>query len=125
MSIYFIFLVFIIFVPFLLIYGPRYIYDYAIKDGSIHFIIFRLFSVYSLSLKDINAILIVSWLETGIGGTTLRLGNRFQKKCILIKKSTGLFHSIIITPSEPELFIKQAQDIKNGDSIQLKSDPKD
>jgi len=42
----------------------------------------------------------------------LKFGNRLWGDCVVIQKKSGLFRSVIITPDNPEEFIKSVQEAK-------------
>jgi hypothetical protein len=91
----------------LMAFSLRFVYDYRIEDRTIRFRLFNLIPIYSLSVDDIQTIQKISWRQAGIGGTTLRLGNRlFSLTGVLIQKRKGIFRKMVITPENPDEFIR-------------------
>jgi hypothetical protein len=85
--------------------GLRFIYEYRIRDNGIEFVIFGTISVYRVSVNNIESAEKISRRQLGIGGFTLRLGNRFMSTCVLIRKRRGPIRKIVITPADPDKFV--------------------
>lgn len=88
----------------LVMFALKYIYDYEIRDQCIQISLFRLIPLSRIKYRDIDSISVISFLEIGLAGLTLRLGNRFIKSAVLIQKKRG-FRRVIITPAWPEEFV--------------------
>lgn len=97
------------FVLFAVIFGLRFVYDYRIENRAIEIVLFHLVPIYRLPFEDIELIRKTSWSELGVGGITIRFGNRFAGQCVLIQKRNGWFRRIVITPNNADEFIGQVQ----------------
>jgi len=76
-----------------------------------------MFPVISINYLDILEIRRITFKEALRLNqlSTLRLGNRMWGNIVLIKKSTGFFRTIIITPDNSETFMNDVnQQIKTG-----------
>ncbi len=89
------------------VYSLCFIYGYRVANGAVEIVLFHALSVYRVPVADIERIEKVSWRKPGIGGTTLRLGNRLARECVLIGKRRGLIRRIVITPDGADEFISQ------------------
>ena len=87
----------------------RFIYDYRINDRAIEVLLFRLIPLYRLPFDNIESIKKISLREAGLGGFTIRLGNRIMGARLLITKKRGLFKKIIITPDKIDEFINELE----------------
>ncbi|MBX3712823.1 MAG: hypothetical protein KF800_12745 [Lysobacter sp.] len=89
---------------FLAIFCLRFLYDFRIDDEGVVLLVLRTFRVVEFRFDEIKAVRAVKWYETGIGGTTLRLGNRLVATCVLMEMRNGIFRRIVITPPDPVAF---------------------
>ena len=96
------------------IYSLRFLYGYRLANCAVEIILFRALPVYRIPVRDIELIQKASWRKLGIGGTTLRLGNRLARECVLIQKRTGLIRRIVITPDDADRFISQVNASRQG-----------
>lgn len=88
-------------------FGRRLVYDYRITDGGIDIVLFRALPIWRIPFDDIEPVRIASWKELNLRGfTTLRLGNRFTSRYVVIKKR-GWFRTVAITPADAEKFVRQ------------------
>jgi len=88
-------------------FGRRLVYDYRITDGRIDVVLLRALPIWRIPFDDIESVRIASWKELNLGFTTLRLGNRFTSRYVVIKKSSGWFRYVAITPVDAEKFARQ------------------
>jgi len=89
------------------VFGLRVIYGYRVRNRAIEITLFHVLPVYRLPIDNIEQIQKASWYELGIGGCTLRLGNRITGQGVLIKKRKGWFRRVVISPNDPDKFISQ------------------
>ena len=89
----------------LVAWGLRFVYGYRLTETTLNIMLFGCIPIFRLPLKEIESIKKVGWKEVGIGGITLRLGNRMLGSCILIHRKTGWIRNVLITPSDPEQFL--------------------
>jgi hypothetical protein len=89
------------------VFGLRLLYGYRVRDQAIEVVLFHVLPVYRLPLEDIEQIRKASWSELGVGGRTLRLGNRFARQSVLIQRRSGWIRRIVITPDDPDRFISE------------------
>ena len=82
----------------------RFFYDYAVSDSGVILLLFNKIPVWTIRYESIMDVRLVGFLESGIGGFSLRLGSRLVPPYVLIVKKGGV-KKVIITPKEPELFI--------------------
>lgn len=90
----------------------RFIYGYRLSERGVSFMLFGRVSIWTIKYVDICEIKVVDFLESGVGGFTIRLGNKLMPPYVLIKKFTGV-RKIIITPKDPEIFVSRVK-IKKG-----------
>ncbi|WP_284321699.1 hypothetical protein [Dyella acidisoli] len=83
----------------------RFVYDYRVKNHSIEIVLFRALPIYRIPVDNIDLIQKSSWLGLGIGGAALRFGNRIFGTCVLVRRRSGLFRRIVITPEDADKFI--------------------
>jgi hypothetical protein len=88
-------------------FGRRLVYDYRITDGGIDIVLLRALPIWRIPFDDIEPVRIASWKELNLDFTTLRLGNRFTSRYVVIKKSSGWFRYVAITPVDAERFARQ------------------
>jgi hypothetical protein len=89
----------------LIVFCLRFVFGYRLDGQKINILFFRMFALYSIPIATIKIIKIAGWKELGVGGATLRLGNRFTSRCVLIEKDDGIFRRVVITPTDPENFV--------------------
>lgn len=94
-------------VLFAVLHGLRFVYSYQVENNAVEIVLFRVLPVYRVPVDDIEVIQKVSCSELGIGGSVLRLGNRFARQCVLIERQSGRFRRIVITPVDADGFIGQ------------------
>jgi hypothetical protein len=88
-------------------FGLRFVYDYRVTGGAVEIVLFRTLPVWRIPFLDIESVRIASWKELNLlGFTTLRLGNRFTSRYVVIKKR-GWFRAVAITPADAEKFASQ------------------
>jgi hypothetical protein len=97
-------------------YILRFVYDYRVKNNSIEFVLFRALPFYRIPVDNIDSIQKTSWLRLGIGGFTLRFGNRVFGTCVLVHKQRGLFRRIVITPEDADKFVNDVIAAQHGNS---------
>jgi len=92
-------------------YIGRFIYSYRTNGSGIKVVLFGFITTLSIEYADIVEIRKISFREAcfGTGFLTLRYGNRLWGDIVLIRKSRGFFHSIVITPDNTEEFISEVQ----------------
>ena len=90
----------------------RYVYGYDIKGGHIRFLLFRSVPLFGIRISEIREIRECSGGGLWKPSLALRFGNRLWGDCVVIQKKSGLFRSVIITPDNPEEFIKSVQEAK-------------
>lgn len=86
----------------------RYIYGYSLRGDRIDIRVFRFVRVGSISLRGIDAIREVTVseaLESGMA--TLRLGNRIFGRGLELRRNSGMFRTILITPDDPDAILAQ------------------
>jgi hypothetical protein len=84
--------------------GPHF-GKYAITDNSIEFIMFGKFPVWRANFEDITEIQPISFARSIIV-PSLHLMNRPFGQFVLIRRRSGLFKAVLITPDEPEEFVR-------------------
>jgi hypothetical protein len=82
----------------------RFVYDYAASDSGVILLLFNRIPVWTIKYKNIMEVRLVGFFESGMGGFSLRIGNRWVPPYVLIVKKSGV-KKVIITPKEPELFV--------------------
>lgn len=87
------------------VYTQRFVYDYRVKNHSVEIVLFRALPIYRIPVDNIDSIQKTSWLSLGIGGATLRFGNRIFGTCVLIHRQSGFFRRIVITPKAADKFV--------------------
>ena len=85
---------------------PYLLYDYVIEAGHIKTRIFGI-TVVTIATVDIVSISKLSWAEVVLRPAALKLGNRPFAPGVLIRKKTGLFRNVIMTPPDTDGFIEQ------------------
>jgi hypothetical protein len=90
-----------------IIYGLRFIYDFRIRNGAIEVALFRVLPIYRIPIDDIELIQKVGWRDPVFGFFILRLGNRFTSEAVLLKRRRGWIRRIIISPADPDGFIRE------------------
>ena len=93
----------------LIVWAQSGIYSYRIENGAIEIILFHVAPIYRIPILDIVAIRKASWSELGVGGRTLRLGNRVVGQCVLLEKRGGWLRRIVITPADADNFIARVK----------------
>ena len=91
----------------LVIYGLPFVYGYRVVNHRIEIVLFHALPIYRIFFDDIELVQKTSWSELGLGGGVLRFGNRFARQCVLIKRRTGLFRRVVITPADADTFINE------------------
>jgi hypothetical protein len=84
--------------------GP-YFGKYAITNDSIEFVMFGKFHVWSATFEDITEIQPISFAQS-MFVPALHLMNRPFAQYVLIRRRSGLFKKVLITPDEPEEFVR-------------------
>lgn len=86
----------------------RYFMTYRLSDT--HLRIIGVFAFVSIAYKDITDIAVVPpgtlW-RVLLSFDMLRLGNRLWGRAVLIKRRSGLFRQLIITPDSADEFVAQ------------------
>jgi hypothetical protein len=86
----------------------RQIYDYRVTNGAVEVVLFHWLPVVRVHFDDIESAQILSWKEFRLASiTTLRMGNRFAARYVLITKKRGWFRHLAITPADPVSFVDQ------------------
>jgi|SRR5882757_3046830 hypothetical protein len=88
-----------------MVFALRFLYGYRVHNHAIEVVLFHLLPVYRIPIEDIESIQKASWRELGIGGATLRLGNRVFGQGVLIQRRSGWFRRVVISPEDPDSFI--------------------
>jgi hypothetical protein len=101
------FLFLILFVTIVFQYTARYVYNYRVNDSGIKIVVLGTLPIIRMPFSDIIEIRKISLKEALLANefSTLRFGNRILGDIVLIRKSKGLFKTIIITPDNSEMFI--------------------
>jgi hypothetical protein len=87
--------------------GPH-LGKYTITDNSIEYTMFGNFRVWKSSFDDISDIQIISFPRLWVT-PSLRLMNRPFAQYVLIRKRRGIFRAVVITPDNPEEFVRLIQ----------------
>ncbi len=87
--------------------GPH-LGKYKIADNSIEYTMFGRLRVWEASFDDISEIQIISFSRLWVT-PSLRLMNRPFAKYVLIRKRSGIFKAVVITPDNPEEFVRLVQ----------------
>lgn len=95
-------------------FGLQFLYGYRVKNRAIEVVLVHALPIYRLPIENIESIRKVSWKELGVGGTALRLGNRFTGECVLIQTRNGWFRRIVITPNDVDEFINQVVTVQQA-----------
>jgi hypothetical protein len=96
------------------VYGLRFLYGYRVENNAVEIVLLHVLPVYRVPIDEIELIKKASWSELGLGGSTLRLGNRLAGQCVLIQKRDGWFRRIVITPDDADGFIRQVAASQQG-----------
>jgi hypothetical protein len=96
-----------LFVLVVMVFGLRFLYDYRVHNHAIEVVLFHLLPVYRIPIANIESIQKASWSELGIGGSTLRLGNRVFGQGVLIRSRSGWFRRVVISPEDADRFISR------------------
>lgn len=88
-------------------FGLRLIYDYRLTGDSLEILLFRVFPVYRVPFKEIESVYMTSWNQAKLGFSTLRLGNRFARRFVVIRRKSGSLRVLVITPDRPEEFVNR------------------
>ena len=100
------FLLLILLATILFQYSARHVYNYEINESDIKIVLFGTLPIVRLPFSDIIEVREISFKEALTNNFfALRFGNRVWGSIVLIRKSTGLFKSIIITPDNYETFM--------------------
>ena len=100
------------------IMGPR-CWKYRLTGDSIEFVMFGM-CVWRSSFKDITDIRPISFVRL-FTVFALSLVNRpFFARCVLVRLRRGVFRAVVITPDEPEDFVKTVRE-----KIGISPDPSD
>ena len=84
----------------------KFFYNYELRDGAIEIVILGGVPIKSIPLSEIDEMTEVSLKDTLTPDfKTLRLGNRLMGRILKIKRKSGLFRYILITPDEPDKFL--------------------
>ncbi|MDQ0473381.1 hypothetical protein [Labrys wisconsinensis] len=94
----------------------RFIYGYRIRAENIEIVLFNRLPVYRIPIASIDTISKASWRQMGIGGLTLRLGNRIARHGLLIRRKNGWLRCVIITPDDNDAFIREFDLIKKHEN---------
>lgn len=92
---------------FLAAFCLRFLYKFKVDDDGVVVLVLGVFPAMKFRFEKIKAVHVVKWYETGIGGTTLRLGNRLAATCVLMEMREGVFRRVVITPPDPIAFAAQ------------------
>jgi hypothetical protein len=90
-----------------MVFSLRFIYDYRVKNHSIEIVLLRAVPIYRIPVDKIESIQETPWSSLGVGGTTLRFGNRIFGPCVLVRRRNGLFRRIVITPADADKFVEE------------------
>jgi len=78
---------------------------YRITNDSIEFVMFGRLRVWRSSFKDITAIRLISFARL-FTILALNLMNRPFARYVLVRRRRGIFRAVVITPDQPEDFVK-------------------
>lgn len=90
--------------------STKLIYDYRVKENSLDIIIFGGIFVYHIPFDDIQSIRMASWNDIKLDFQTMRIGNSFSNKKVLVTRKVGKYYKVIITPGNAEQFVLVAQE---------------
>ncbi len=99
---------------FIVTFELRFVFSYRVEKDVIKILLFQVIPFYKIPIDAIESIHKASWMECGMGGLTLRLGNRVFGHCVLIQKRNGLVRRVVITPGDADGFIGQVQKNKHA-----------
>jgi hypothetical protein len=88
----------------------RLAYGYKLRANRIDFVLFGVIRFYSIPLSAISHARILTWDEAWSPDfTTLRFGNRLFGTFLELRKKSGVFRRILITPDDPEAFLRDLE----------------
>lgn len=93
----------------------RYFYNYRVNNDRIEFLLFGQLPFFSILLTkdvEVNMVPLKSTLRTDF--STLRLGNKIFGRVVEIKRGSGLFKRILITPDDADLFIADVNKVREN-----------
>jgi hypothetical protein len=102
--------------PLALFSAWKLIYDYQITSTGIQLLLFRSIPVFQINFSNIETAYTSTWLKVYAGRLDICfLPNRiFVSKVLLIERRKGIIRRILITPEEPDQFLRQIQEAKGG-----------
>lgn len=85
-------------------YCLRLLYGYRVRDGDLEILAANLLPVWRIRRVTIEELEIRHWLDINL--FALRLGNRLTRRCVVVDRKAGVFRQIVITPPDPEDFVR-------------------
>ena len=86
------------------ILGPRF-GKYRVADDSIEFVMFGKLRIWKTAFEDIGDIQVISFVRA-LFLPALHLMNRPFAQYVLVRRRRGLFRWVLITPDQPQEFIR-------------------
>jgi len=93
----------------LLLSGRMRAVDYGIDQ---HGIVIKAMSrqLMTIGFSEIEEIGVASWLEGAVPTwRKLLLRNRFSSRCVIVRKTSGVSRSVVMTPPSPDAFVHQVR----------------
>ena|SRR6266436_2235737 len=90
-------------------FGFSMIYDYSIGLKVIEIVLLKLLHIPLISYQSIQSVYEdqLSLDERFNPFRTLRLGNRFMRRFVVVRKRSGLLQWILLTPRDPDLLLRE------------------
>jgi hypothetical protein len=83
------------------------VYDYRLREHSIAFMLFRTLRLWQIPYSNIACIRRIAWREVfSLGGVPFAYLSRPTGQLVLIKRNSGFFKNVLITPDAPEEFVE-------------------
>ncbi len=89
------------------------LYAYHIKLKSIDVVLFGCWVAYEIPFDDTEDVQKVSRNEIKPDLQTMRIGNSLSNQKVLIKRRSGKFTKIVLTPPDAKVFIRQLDLARN------------
>ena len=79
---------------------------YRFRDSDFQVAAFGLIPIKVITYKSVAEVREINFIDTfRLSAPPLALGNRLTNKCVLVRRSSGLFKNVIVTPDTPEQFV--------------------
>jgi hypothetical protein len=91
-------------------FGFRLLYDYEALEKGVSFFVFRRIKVWTIPYASVERVQIVAWNDLNslaeASPFALKLGNRWGKRYVSLRRKHGLIKELHLTPSSGEAFVR-------------------